>query len=179
MRKVLVILMLPIFILISCAKPSPNSNELENKNDASPTKTITLYYPQATENDMHIVSTNVETSVNSAEDIKNVFQDYFQNPVKDNLSPLISKNTKINKVYLDNNENKVYADFSNELIDEMNAGSSMELSIITSITNTLGNYYGVDQVYITVDGEAYSSGHIALDEEESFTVDYDEVTELE
>ncbi|MEA4826122.1 MAG: hypothetical protein VB130_05765 [Clostridium sp.] len=54
----------------------------------------------------------------------------------------------------------------------------MELSVINSITSTLGNYYNVNKVYITVNDSPYTSGHIALDHGESFTVDSKNFVEL-
>ena len=57
----------------------------------------------------------------------------------------------------------------------MNAGSSFEALILQSLTNTLGNYYGVQEVYITIDGGPYESGHIIIEEGEPSTVNYDNV----
>ncbi|QGU96083.1 hypothetical protein GOM49_14165 [Clostridium bovifaecis] len=143
------------------------------------TQSLKLYYPKAMKNDIRIVSTKIRTSLKTNEDIKDTFQKHFQNPLIDNLASLISKNTKINDLYLNTEENKVYVDFSEEFTDEMNAGSSKELSIIRSITNSLGNYYNVDKVYISVEGEPYTSGHISLDKNESFIVDYDDVIKIQ
>lgn len=147
--------------------------------DASFPQNLKLYYPETMKNDIRIVSTKIKTVLKTNEDIKDIFQKYFQNPLKNNLASLISKNTKINDLYLNTEENKVYVDFSKEFIDEMNAGSSKELSIIRSITNSLGNYYNVDKVYISIDGDPYSSGHMSLDKNESFSVDYDDVVEIQ
>lgn len=139
---------------------------------------IKLFYPEILSNDMRLVFTNIKIPIKTNGEIKNIFQKYFANPPKNNLTPLISKSTKINKLYLNPSENKVYIDFSNEFIDEMNLGSSVELSVINSITSTLGNYYNVNKVYITVNDSPYTSGHIALDQGESFTVDSKNSVEL-
>jgi hypothetical protein len=94
--------------------------------------------------------------------------------LKDNYLPLISTNTKINSMYL-GKDNIVYVDFSKEFIDEMNAGSGYEQLILQCIVNTLGNYYGVQEVYITVDGKNYESGHILLKKGETMKVNMDSV----
>lgn len=142
------------------------------------TENIKLFYPEALPTDIRLVFTNVNANLKTNEEIKDTFEKLFKTPPKDNLSAIISKNTKLNKLYLNTSENKVYADFSKELVEEMNAGSSMELSIIDSITNTLGTYYNADKVYITINDAPYSSGHIALEKGEAFDVNTAGINEL-
>ncbi|WP_224037119.1 GerMN domain-containing protein [Clostridium gelidum] len=57
------------------------------------------------------------------------------------------------------------------MVSEMNVGAVYESMILQSITNTLGTYYGVEKVYITIEGELYGSGHIIKEKGETFTVD--------
>lgn len=142
------------------------------------TENIKLFFPKIVTNDIKEVFTNVNANLRTNEEIKDTFEKYFKTPPKENLSSLISKNTKLNKLYLNTSEKKVYADFSKELVEEMNTGSSMELSIINSITNALGTYYNTDKVYITVNNSPYSSGHIAIEKGEAFTVDTTGVEEI-
>ena len=66
----------------------------------------------------------------------------------------------------------VYVDFSKEFTQEMNTSSTYESQILQCITNTLGDYYMVKKVYITVDGKPYSSSHILMKKGEPFIVDY-------
>ena len=66
----------------------------------------------------------------------------------------------------------VYLDLSKEFTKEMNAGSLYESQILQCITNTLGDYYMVKKVYITVEGKPYSSGHILMKKGEAFNVNY-------
>ncbi|HWQ42407.1 MAG TPA: GerMN domain-containing protein, partial [Desulfosporosinus sp.] len=77
-----------------------------------------------------------------------------------------------------NKDNSVYIDFSKELLSEMNAGSGYESLILQSITNTIGTYYGVDKVSITIEGNPYVSGHVAMKKGELFTVDLTNSVEL-
>jgi spore germination protein GerM len=97
-----------------------------------------------------------------------------QKAANENYLPLASTNTKINSMYL-GDDKIVYADFSPELVTEMNAGAGIELQIIQCITNTLGSYYGTDRVYITIDGKPYESGHLLMKKGETFKVDMDNV----
>ncbi|MFZ1393331.1 MAG: hypothetical protein WAS22_01095, partial [Trichococcus flocculiformis] len=66
---------------------------------------------------------------------------------------------------------------SQEFVSEMNAGTSAESLILQGVVNTIGEYYGVQEVYLTVAGNSYESGHILMAEGAYFTVDYTEVNE--
>ncbi|MCB2293692.1 GerMN domain-containing protein [Clostridium algoriphilum] len=77
----------------------------------------------------------------------------------------------IKSLYL-NKDNMVYVDFSKEFTQEMNAGSGYESQILQCITNTLGDYYMVKKDYITVECKPYSSGHILMENDEAFILDY-------
>ncbi len=93
---------------------------------------------------------------------------------KESYLPLISANTKINSLYL--GEDKiVYADFSIDLTKDMHLGSGYESLTLQGLANTLGSYYGVEKVYITVDGRPYESGHILMKKGETFQVNMDNV----
>jgi spore germination protein GerM len=85
------------------------------------------------------------------------------------MESLLGPNVKINSLYL-NKDNVVYVDFSKEFTTQMNAGSGYELMILQCITNTLGEYYGVNKVYITIENKPYSSGHILMKKGEPFIV---------
>lgn len=105
--------------------------------------------------------------------MKVVFEKYFRESIGKDITPLLTNNVKINKLSLNTAEKKVYIDLSNNFVSEMNAGSGLESDILQCITNTLGDYYHVKNVYISLDGKPYSSGHIELSsEDDSFTVDY-------
>ena len=71
-----------------------------------------------------------------------------------------------------------YIDFSKVLLSEMNTGSGYESLILQSITNTVGTYYGVNKVYITIENKPYSSGHIEMKKGQFFTVNLTNSVEL-
>lgn len=102
-------------------------------------------------------------------DITRVKFEEFLKLGSDDSQGLISTNTSINSMYL-GSDNIAYIDFSRKLVEEMNAGSGFEMQILQCITNTIGNYYGVNDVYLTLDGETYESGHIAMSKGETFKV---------
>jgi spore germination protein GerM len=93
------------------------------------------------------------------------------------LGKVLSENAGLKSLYL-GQDGMVYADFSKELVTEMNAGSGYEAMLLQCITNTLGGYYGTDKVYITVEGEPYSSGHIYMNPGQPFVVDLTSSVEL-
>ncbi|MFO8069298.1 MAG: GerMN domain-containing protein [Alkalibacterium sp.] len=86
---------------------------------------------------------------------------------------VIADGVDINFMYL-RQDGVVHADFSVELTD-MNAGSGVEAMILQGIVNTIGEYYGVEDVLITLDNEPYESGHILMEEGETWSVDHSNV----
>ena len=48
-------------------------------------------------------------------------------------------------------------------IYEANVGSTFEAAMLSAISGSFKDTYGVTELYITVDGETYESGHIILD----------------
>jgi hypothetical protein len=135
---------------------------------------VNVYFPSLEEDTYYYITKEISFKTN--DDAKDV----IEKMVKDNedQATVISTNTKLNSLYLNDEENMVYVDFSKEFVSEMNAGSAFEAMILQSITNTLGNYYGVDKVYITLDGKPYESGHILMKEKEPFTVDLEKTKPL-
>jgi Spore germination protein len=150
----------------------------EIRNNVPLTQSLQFFYPHNVENDIKVGFVKRNITLNTNEEIKNIFEQYFKNPPTENLIPLISKNTKINKLYPDTEKNVVMVDFSKELVSEMNAGSATEGAILKSITNSLARYYTVDKVYITIEGNPYSSGHFEMKKDEFFTVDFKDSSEL-
>ncbi|MBU5437786.1 GerMN domain-containing protein [Tissierella sp. MSJ-40] len=134
------------------------------------------YYPMFNDIKTAYVEQNIEFNTNDS--IERILETIMKNPPSDKLVPVISKNTKINKLLLDRGPWILKVDFSKELLSEMNAGSSMEAEILKSIVNTLGKLYDTDKVYISVDDVPYSSGHYSIREGEYFTVDESNVEEF-
>jgi hypothetical protein len=165
---------------VGLVKTVYNSNDLEvtstlsKINENTPFKqSISVYYPTV---DEEIRVENKELAFNTNDITRTKLEEVAKQITKENYRPLISTNTKINSLYL-SKDNIVNADFSKELVTEMNAGAGFEALILQSITNTLGDYYGVKEVYITIDGKPYESGHILLKKGETFKVNNDKVVQ--
>lgn len=139
------------------------------------TQGINFYYPNVNEDKLYFI--NKQLSFNTNDITKILFEKAFKDLPKGDFGKVLGPNAKIKSLYL-NKDNTVYVDFTSELISEMNAGSGYETMILQCITNTLGAYYGVEKVYITIENSPYSSGHIMMKKGESFTVNYKDNVEL-
>ncbi len=133
-------------------------------------QTVTLFYPDI--DGVNLKTIDVQVSFNTNDEPKDVISQM----VKDlSVYEMLSANTKINELYYNKEENSVHIDLSKEFVTEMSAGSGFEGLILKSLANTLGTYYGVQNIYLTIDGGPYESGHILLEEGEPLTVDYSNI----
>lgn len=119
-----------------------------------------------------------EVEFGTNDNIGDILEKVMKNPPIDNLLPAISEGTKINNIYLNRDTWALEVDFSKELFEEMNAGSSLEVEILKSIVNTMGKFYDVEKVYITLEEIPYMSGHISINPGEYFTVDTTDIEEF-
>ena len=146
------------------------SSSLSKMDKKTPfVQTVKFYYPNGNDSINYITDKKLSFYTNDI--TKKIFEKNFKEVPNNNVGRLISPNTTIKSLYL-NKDNMVYLDFSKEFTKEMNAGSGYESQILQCITNTLGDYYMVKKVYITVEGKPYSSGHILMQKGEAFIVDY-------
>ena len=83
---------------------------------------------------------------------------------------VLTEKTTINHLYL-NDDGMAYIDVSKDFIDEMNLGAGYESMVLQALANTIGNYYGVDRILLTVDNGLYESGHIVLQQGEYLEAD--------
>jgi spore germination protein GerM len=149
------------------------TSSLSKVEENTPFKqTIQFFIPDADRETIYTVDKEISFVTNDV--TRNKLESAIKEITLDNKDTVISSNTKINSLYL-NKDNIVYVDFSKELISEMNAGAYYESLILQCITNTLGTYYGVNDVYITVEGKPYESGHIVMKKGEAFRVNLDNV----
>ncbi|SEF60924.1 Sporulation and spore germination [Caloramator fervidus] len=158
-----------------------NNNKIETnlekiENNASLIQNIAFYYPDFLKEKIAFKEETIKFKTNESTIEK--FESLLKNPPREGLTRVLSPNTKINNMYFNPQENKIYIDLSKEFITEMNAGSSLEAMIIQSLVNTLCRYYNTDKVYISLDGNPYESGHIAINKDEFFKPDYKNTIEV-
>ncbi|UJF15815.1 GerMN domain-containing protein [Jeotgalibaca sp. MA1X17-3] len=145
------------------------SSTLETRSEEAPeVVVITAYYPDA--NAMGLETSDVNVSFYTNDVTRKTMADLLKQVPGVEYGKLISDNTEINSLYL-NEDGRVYVDFSKELVEDMNAGSSGESLILQGIVNTIGNYYSVEEVVLTVENQPYESGHYSMMEDESFRVE--------
>lgn len=137
-------------------------------------QTIRFYYPNGELERAEYVDKTVQMKTNDS--TKDAIETTYKD-TPEGLMPVLSGNVHINQLSL-NKDGKVDVDFSQELITEMNAGAMAETLIIESLVNTIGAYYNVDEVYLTVEGKPYQTGHIEMQEGEYFQVKIDEASEF-
>lgn len=138
------------------------------------TQNIAVFYPDA---DEKIYTEQVTLSFKTGDDIVSAIENAIKKETtKDTYLPLLSADTRINSLYLDE-DNIVHVDFSKEFVTGMNAGAGYELLILQSVANTLCNYYGVTKVSITLEGKPYESGHVMLREGEIMELNMDNVVQ--
>lgn len=101
----------------------------------------------------------------------------LKNP-PNNLIPSVGKTVKVNNIIAIPSKNFVAIDFSSNFVTDLNVGSSVENSIIQCIVNTFGYNFYASEVIITINGEPYSSGHISMEKNVPFKVDFSQEEEL-
>jgi len=132
------------------------------------TQAIDFYYPDKNLYKLIKVTKSLTLNTNDVTR-KKIEAAYKETP--DNAAPVLTAGAEIKSLYYNTVDKMVHVDFNQAFLSEMNAGSSYEGMILQGITNTLGNYYGVDKVYITVEGKPYSSGHYEMQKGEPFIVE--------
>ncbi len=131
-------------------------------------QTVRFYYPNANSEKLGYIDKEVGFYTNDI--TRDVLADTYKETPPKPLGRVFSPGTKINSLYL-NKDGMVYIDLNEAFAQEMNAGAAYEQSILQSVANTFGRYYGVMRVMLTVEGQPYVSGHIAMRPGEYLTVD--------
>ncbi|MDD2233744.1 MAG: GerMN domain-containing protein [Desulfitobacteriaceae bacterium] len=140
------------------------------------TQTVKFYYPNVDGNTLNFVERQLSFKTNDITKI--VMEDAYKELPKGKIGEVLSTTAKINSLYL-NKDNMVYIDFTKELVSEMNAGSGFEGMILQCIANTFGLYYGAEKVYLTIEGNPYSSGHFLFKKGETLSVNTNNSVEIQ
>ncbi len=149
------------------------SSTLSSINKDVPlTRDIIVYYPDS---DGNIYTESKSISFRTNDITREVLSEALKAEVpKPSHLPLLSKNANINSLYL-GEDRIVYLDLSSEFIKESNTGAGFEQLLLQSIANTFGMYYSAEEIYLTIDGKPYESGHILLKKGETIKVNLDQV----
>ncbi len=140
------------------------------------TQNARFYYPDFDNDQVAYVEKVLEFF--TGDSLESKFETEFRNaPAGSSLAPLMSPATTINSITFDMNTGVATIDFSEEFITQMNAGTSLESMILTSVGDALGTYFQTDKVSITIDGGPYESGHILMNIGEYLTFDRESAVE--
>lgn len=139
------------------------------KENTKYTQNLKVYYPDPING--HLVYIHKDIKLSTNENIQNVLTDILKKSPGKDIMTVFSKDVVINKLYVDIKNHNVYIDLSKNFVDNMNSGAELEDDILQSLANTLGAYYNSNKVFITLDGNKYTSGHIELNKDEPLTVD--------
>lgn len=152
------------------------TSTLSEINETPLVQIIRFYYPESDGETMSFVDKEVAFKTNDV--TRKKIEEAYKEVPNDKVGEVLSKNAKILSLYL-NKDGHVYVDFSKELITEMNAGTAFETLIMQSLVNTIGGYYYTNEVYLTVEGKPYSTGHIQMKKGEPFIVNTKNSQELQ
>lgn len=139
------------------------------------TQKIKFYYPNI--NDGKIYFKSVDVSFKTNDITRKVLGTVYKDTVSQNVGKVLTTNTTINSLYL-NQDGIVYLDLSSDFLKEINAGSGYEAMILQCLANTFGEYYHVSKVVLTIDNKLYESGHIAMKKGEYLSVKTEGTVEI-
>ena len=157
---------------IETSNKDNNNSLIEESNDPNvKTQSVRLYTYNCIDDKMTYHDENIKVTNGAL--VKAIVNALKTEKVKDTLT--LSSNVTVNSAKLENDILSV--DFGDNFINTMNLGSTSELMLLKSLVNSLGYNFNVSKVYITVNGENYSSGHILKTDKETFSVNYDNCLE--
>ncbi len=136
---------------------------------------IDFYYPNIDDGKLYFASRQVGFHTNDV--TGDILASAYKQLPNAHVGKVFSPNVKINSLSLDPH-GKAVIDLNTAFVAEMNAGAQYEAMILQSVANTIGGYYGVSEVIITIEGRPYASGHEEMAEGQSITVDADNAVEI-
>jgi len=139
-------------------------------------QSIRFYYPSIDDDSIYFREKNIAFRTNDV--TRKALEASYKKDVPERLGSVFSKNTAINSLYL-NSDGMAYIDLSKEFLTEMNAGAGYESMLLQCVADTFGGYYCCERLILTIDGQLYESGHIALKKGEYLDVDVDSAIETE
>jgi hypothetical protein len=145
------------------SKESPSmmiTSDLEKYEEGSPLlENARFYYPDFNNDRLAYISKGLE--FHTGDNFIAQLETAFKNPPDGSgLAPVLTAGAAIRDITLDRNTGVVTIDLNKAFVSEMNAGTTLEGMILSSIANTLGSYFQTDKVQLTLEGGPYESGHM-------------------
>ncbi|MGM7636662.1 GerMN domain-containing protein [Bacillus sp. Hm123] len=159
---------------VGLVKPVLQSGEMgvspslsESEENVPLVQEVRFFYPNIEADGLEYKTKKISFMTNDI--MRKKLEEAYKQPVDPSLGKVFSKNTTINSLYL-NKDSIVYIDLNQAFMNEMNAGAGYESLILQSVANTFGQYYNVEKVILTIDGDLYESGHISMEKGEYLRV---------
>jgi len=171
-----------VFIITGCGLFETNEMEENTTNAPAPEQTeetsetmpATVYVPD--DQAMGMDTIDAELTIESDESEAQAMQALLSGQVNEDIN-ILPAGTEINHLQLNEEDDVAEIDVSEEFTANMNAGSTGELFIVYTLVNTISDYYGTEEVILTVAGEPYQGAHMALQEGETFQFNQEMVNE--
>ncbi len=147
---------------------SIEANQYER--DRAFSQTIHFFFVDETDRSIYYITKSVKVATNT--DMTKVFLERLASKPGKNLIPL-SSSVRINSIKL--HDGAVTIDFSSALVRQMELSRFNWRPFLQALSNTFGEYYQVDRVYFTLDGEGFATKEtFLLMDGEYFGVETDE-----
>ncbi len=88
-----------------------------------------------------------------------IFRIVLQNDMIENN--ILPENTKINSMYKNRTDNRIYLDVSKEVYDDLESIEAEKIRL-QSLVRTVGTIYGSDSIYLWVDNSAYEGSYVTM-----------------
>ncbi|MDR1131175.1 MAG: GerMN domain-containing protein [Oscillospiraceae bacterium] len=133
----------------------------EIRKDVPLAQTVRFYYPNAEDGKLYYHDSALSFNTNDATAQK--LEAAYKTEFDGRPGEVLTKNTAINQLQLDQAANILHIDLSAAFITEMSGGSAYESLVLQSLANTFGGYYGVQKVIPTIDGALYESKYMEFE----------------
>lgn len=137
---------------------------------------VMFFFPDI--EDGHLVAISRDIHFRTNDPTFPALEEGYRLIIQESIVSVLSINTHIEDVYRDF-DNRIRVDISEEYYTELSVGAHYETMIVQAFVNTIGQYYQVDEVILTVGGEPYQSGHLEMQLGEAFRVDLTDVRYLD
>lgn len=143
--------------------------------NATSTDSVKFFYPDLKDKTSfyHVTQLHFKTD----DDSKTLIEKYLKEVPSEKFTALLSKNTKINSINLNINTNTINLDLSKEFLTDTKLDKNSEKMVLQCITNTICDYYNMDKLIITIDGNPYKSSNITMKPNEILYIDIKNIQE--
>lgn len=154
-----------------------NNEDIDNADNKDETKKedVNLYYYDVITDKIVYIN---KTITIEGKAVGTALVNALKESPNSDISPSIANEITLKSANLDKENDTISLDFSSNFISAQNLGSGAESKTLTAICNTFGDYYDVNNVIITIEGNTYSSGHILMKEGEAFKVNLEDTSKL-